>query len=78
MPLTRVKIVLVIVALLLGGGAIYVWNAAGRQWVEAGHAATSERLPGGNTAKVLIKPERRRAPLPGLPNQRIWKPYGSS
>jgi multidrug efflux system membrane fusion protein len=42
----RVKIVLLIVALLFGGGAIYAWNAAGGTravLVEPGHAAPGER-----------------------------------
>lgn len=61
----RVKIVLLIVALLLGGGAIYVLNANGgvpAQWLEAGRAATSERAGEPNTTAAPAA-ENAKTPL---------------
>lgn len=50
----RVKIVLLIVASLLGGGAIYLWGMGGAipsDWVESGHAAISERPAEADAAR---------------------------
>ena len=69
----RVKIVLLIVALLLGGGAIYVANTgAPAQWVELGHAATSERASDAETAKTpaaeIAKSPAHTETVPGVPS----------
>ena len=78
----RVKIVLLIVALLLGGGAIYIANTgAPAQWVELGHAATSERVPDADTAKTpaadMGKSPAQADTVPGVPSHDD-KPTGAS
>lgn len=83
----RVKIVLLIVTLLLGGGAIYVANTGlPAQWVELGHAATSERASDAGTAKPppaeIAKSPAHTEALPGIPSRDDepvdWVRYASS
>jgi multidrug efflux system membrane fusion protein len=72
----QVRIVLFAIAILLGGAAIYLWNKGGgtvADWVEPGHAATSERLPPAGTEKDPTQ----AGTGPGIPS-REDKPAGSS
>ncbi len=51
----RVRTIFLILGLLLGGGAIYLLQTNGgvvAEWVEASHAATTERAANSNTATV--------------------------
>jgi multidrug efflux system membrane fusion protein len=59
----RVRLILVAVALLLGGGALYFWQAgwASPSWIEGGKAATNQHVAEavtGNSAAVAATPGR--------------------
>ena len=61
----RVRLVLLAAALLLGGGALYFWQAGwpSPSWIEAGKAAPGQRVAAGVRAKPRSSGRAHRSRL---------------